>query len=651
MSSKYPHLIAPLKVGSLNYKNRMVAAPIYCGTFAGMDPLNKVLLKSITEKSEGGCASVTIGETPVDFEYASREPFPPIDYSDFQSDTMAWFKRAVEIIHKHGAVALIELSHCGESKLAIAGAGCAIGPMGYTRPDGVEVIAMDETLMDMVIERFIRAAKFMKAAGFDGVMVHAGHGWLLNQFLSPLTNKRTDEYGGSLENRTRFPLKLMKKMREALGENFLLEVRVSGSERSQGGMEIDEVAEFARMIEPYCDLIHVSVGLYRDPVLGGQFSSMYQPHGLNADMAKAIKDKVKIPVTVVGGINTPDLAEQLLAQGKCDLVAMARQLTADPDFAKKVLEGREEDITPCLRCYKCFPGPLEEVIDDLINLYGCTVNPKAFIYDREWVSSKAENSRKVLVVGGGIAGMQAALTAAERGHQVTLVEKSDKLGGLLNFTNQDSWKGDLRMYKDLMIRRVQGNPNITVHLNTELNPDEAAVFGADKVIIALGSSALVPKIPGIELAMQALDAYEHPEKVGENIVFVGAGLVGCEAGLSFARKGHKVTILEMADAFAPDAYPMHRWAMGAQLARDVTLKTGYKVTRIQKEGVIAKDPENKEHFFPADTVIHALGMKARQDEAKAMAKATGGTAVGDCLRPSKVYDAVMEGFMAAMAIS
>lgn len=650
MSNKYPHLTSTLKVGALQYKNRMVAAPIYCGTFAGMDPLNKVLLKSVTEKSEGGCASVTIGETPVDFEYASREPFPPIDYADLDSDIMAWFKQAVGIIHSHGAVALIELSHCGESKLAIAGAGCAIGPMGYTRPDGVEVKAMDEALMDMVIDRFITAAQFMKTAGFDGVMVHAGHGWLLNQFLSPNTNKRGDEYGGSLENRARFPLRLMKRMREALGQSFLLEVRVSGSERSQGGMEIDEVAEFARMIEPYCDLIHVSVGLYRDPVLGGQFSSMYQPHGLNADMAKAIKDKVKIPVTVVGGINTPDLAEQLLAEGKCDLVAMARQLTADPDFAKKVLEGREEDITPCLRCYKCFPGPLEDVIDDLINLYGCTVNPKAFIYDREWASAKAEDSKKVLVVGGGIAGMQAALTAAERGHSVTLVEKSERLGGLLNFTNEDSWKGDLRLYKDLMIRRVEQNPHITVKFNTEFSPEDAKAFGADQVLVALGSSAIVPGIPGIETAMQALEAYEHPEKVGQNIVFVGAGLVGCEAGLSFAKRGHQVTILEMADQFAPDAYPMHRWAMGAQLAQDVQLKTGYKVTQIKKDGVQATDPEGKECFFPADTVIHALGMKARQEQAQAMVKATGGTAVGDCREVSKVYDAVMEGFQAAMSI-
>lgn len=650
MAHKYPHLIEPIKVGSFTYKNRMVAAPIYCGTFSGMDPLYKVLIKSVTEKAEGGCASVTVGETPVDFEYASREPFPPIDYTDYNSTAMEWFKKATGVIHENDAVALIELSHCGESKLAIAGAGGAIGPMGYVREDGVEVKAMDEALMQMVIDRFVTAARFMKQAGFDGVMIHSGHGWLLSQFLSPNTNKRTDEYGGSLENRARFPLRLVKAVREAMGKDFLLEVRVSGSERCEGGMEIDEVAQYARMVEPWCDLIHISVGLYRDPVLGGQFSSMYQPHGLNADLAKKVKDVVSIPVAVVGGVNTPELAEQLLAEGKCDLVAMARQLTADPDFAKKVIEGREDDITPCLRCYKCFPGPLEDVLDDLINLYGCTVNPKAFIYDHDWLEGKAESVKKVLVIGGGVAGMEAAITAAQRGHRVTLVEKGGKLGGLLNFTDTDAWKTDLRDFKDLMVRRVGQNPNIEVRLNTAFTQADVKAFGANEVIVAVGSSAVTPSIPGIENAVQALDAYANLDAVGQNVVIVGGGLVGCEAGLSLAKQGRNVTVVEMAENFAPDAYPMHKWAMATQMFQNLNVKTAHKVTQVRKDGVTAQDKDGNTVVFDADTVIYALGMKANSDDADGLVAAAGGEKVGDCVRASKVYDAMFEAFNAAMRI-
>jgi 2,4-dienoyl-CoA reductase-like NADH-dependent reductase (Old Yellow Enzyme family) len=234
MNARFPKLFSPLKVGSHVYKNRIVAAPIYCGTFGTIPFLSDVFFQAFTERSKGGCAQVTVGETPVDFEYANREPFEPIDYTDYASPSFKSLERAASIIRNNGAIALIELSHCGESKLFIPGLKNPIGPMAYTRNDGVDVVAMDEPMMQSVCDNFVTCAGFMKKAGFDGVMIHAGHGWLLHQFLSARTNSRNDDYGGSLENRARFPIKVIKGVREAMGIDFIVEVRVSGDERVPG---------------------------------------------------------------------------------------------------------------------------------------------------------------------------------------------------------------------------------------------------------------------------------------------------------------------------------------------------------------------------------------------------------------------------------
>ena len=647
----FPALFTPVQVGSKTYKNRIVAAPIYCGSFINLPFLSDVLIHGMTARAEGGAAQVTIGETPVDFTGASREPFPPIDYTDLNDPAFAKFKDLVSVIHANGAVAMIELSHCGESVEKIPGVTHAIGPMGYIREDGMQVIAMNKPMMDEVIRHFIICARFMKAAGFDGVMLHTGHGWLAHQFLSARTNKRQDEYGGSLENRARFPLALIAGVREAMGQDFVIEIRVSGDECMPDGMGIDETAAFCKMAEPLVDLIHVSVGVYRNPILSGEFSSLFQPHGLNAGFSRAIKEKVKIPVVVVGGINNPALAEDLIKSGKCDIVALGRQLTADPDFPGKAQSGREDDINPCLRCYKCFPGPLEGVIDDLASIFGCSVNPREFFFDSIILNSKPAASRKVLVVGGGIAGMQAAIIAAERGHRVTLLEKEDHLGGALRFADTDSYKGDLRDFKEVMKRRVL-KKGVEVVLNHAFKPEDVESYQADAVIIAIGAEPLVPPIKGIENAMHAVDMYGREDAVGRKVVMVGGGLIGCEAGLHLAKLGHEVTIIEMLEEVAPDAYPMHRIGLINELKHLLTFKTGLKCTSIEKDRVQAVDKSGHVQTFEADTVLFALGMRARCDEKETIAKSVQVPVygIGDCSKAGKVFDAVRQAMLAAYAI-
>ena len=650
--TRFPHLFSPLKVGTHTYKNRVVAAPIYCGTFGTIPFLSSVFFQAFEGRSKGGCAQVTVGETPVDFEYANREPFEPIDYSRFDTPSFEALKRAADMIRDNGAVALIELSHCGESKLAIPGLKNPIGPMGYVREDGVEVTGMDEEMVRSVTANFVTCAQYMRRAGFDGVMIHAGHGWLLNQFLSSRTNKRTDSYGGSLENRARFPLHVIRSVREAMGRDFIIEVRVSGDERVAEGMGVEEVSRFCHMIEGFVDIIHVSVGLYRDPILSGQFSSVFEPHGLNGGLSEAIRKAVSIPVTVVGGVNSPEQAEQLIAEGKCDLVALGRQLTADPAFANKAASGNEGDIAPCIRCYKCFPGPLEGVIDDLSTLFGCTVNPEAFYFDQRVLQSKPKGSRNILVIGGGVAGMEAAIVAADRGHSVTLVERTPVLGGIINIADKDAYKGDLGAFKDVLVRRVNRR-NIRVILTKEATPDYVRSSGADAVILAIGSNPVKPPIPGIEHAMKALDVYEDLSRVGQRVVMVGGGLVGCEVGLHLAKNGRDVLIVEMLDEVARDSYRKHRIGLIDEMGKMLTLRCGLECVAITPHGVTAVDKDGREEFLPADTVVYSTGMRARREETERLRSAAPGVPVyevGDCVSAAKVYDAIRQAFVAAMSI-
>ncbi len=368
-----------------------------------------------------------------------------------------------------------------------------MGHPDFIRPDGVKVDEMDEDMIYRVAANYANAVGAAKFFGFDMVMLHGGHGWLLSQFTSPLSNKRTDKWGGSLENRARFALLVLDKVREEVGDDFVIEYRVSGDERVEGGMHLEETVEFCKMIQDKVDMIHVTSGIYHSHVETKAFSSMFDAHGCNVDLAAAIKAAVKVPVVAVGGFNDPALADKVIAQGKCDFVALGRQQFADPAWVNKALTGRADEIQPCLRC-SCF-NPLASSNDarPVPKPWTCTVNPWSGRELRMRWAPRPLSSKDVLIIGGGVAGMYAAITAAERGHRVTIAEKEGRLGGVLWFTENDKHKEDLKRYKDSLICRLN-RLGVKVEFNTEANSEYIKNKKADAVICAVGAAEpVIPK--------------------------------------------------------------------------------------------------------------------------------------------------------------
>jgi NADPH-dependent 2,4-dienoyl-CoA reductase/sulfur reductase-like enzyme len=499
--------------------------------------------------------------------------------------------------------------------------------------------------MAHVADAYAEAADYWYHAGFDTVLIHAGHGWIFNQFLSPIINTRTDQYGGSLENRMRFPLMVLKRVRDRIGPKQVLMIRLSGSERAPGGYTVDDIIEFLSIAQEYVDVAEITTD-----GMTNMMASTYRPLGLNVAFAEAIKKsgRVNIPLFSLGSILYPEQAEEIIASGKADGVSMSRALIADPFWAKKAADNRSDEITPCLRCLNCTDS------DNLDRHFVCSVNPyigrEARIGFADTMG-EANFRKKVLIAGGGPAGMMAAITASQRGHEVILCERGDALGGLLRFADTDSLKHDLRHYKEFLVRRVY-DLNIKVLLNTEVTDEIIERYNPDSIIVATGSKPVVPHIKGIENASHATDIYFKPESIrGDRIVIIGGGLVGVEVGLHLRNLGKSVTVLEMLDDYATDTGFCYR----AGLVRTVdelglNVITGAKCTEVTPVGVIY-EKDGTQYKAEGDTIFYAVGMKPNDrlyfdlyDKAPFVYQA------GDCKKVGKIDGAVHTGFFAAMDI-
>ncbi|MGI5902474.1 MAG: FAD-dependent oxidoreductase [Desulfitobacteriia bacterium] len=654
MLSRFPLLASPIKVHKTTFRNRIMATPtsLTWQDFAGAP--NDASVFYYEDKARGGACSVTLSETTISRKCRASRGVGHYIYWNWDEDHMQYMDpgpqltKVAEAIKRHGAVPSIQLHHAGDVTFPMLNNGLdPFGPNDFVRKDGVRVKGMTEDDMIFVAGEFAKAAARAKALGFGMVMIHGGHGWLLSQFQSPATNWRKDKYGGSVENRARFPLMVVKAVREAVGPHFPVEYRLSADEHLEGGVTADDAAEFCNILQDYVSIFHVSAGSYYT-ARQYTFPGSYQPRHTNAHLAAAVKKKVKVPVASVGAHLDPVIAERILEEGQADFIAMGRSIIADPEKPNKIFPNKIKDIRPCIRCNNCLGRKYEA-------LNNCDINPTAG--NEFWTlnTPSVKIQREVLVIGGGPGGMQAAITASERGHKVKLIEKSDSLGGMLKFSDLDDHKLDLREYKNWLIYQV-GKHNIDVRLNTEATVELIEAEKPYAVIVAVGARPIVPKFEGMDKlpCMHAIDAYTNPDKVGEKVVVVGGGLVGCEVAIFMSTTlGKKVTLIEMLDQLAPDANIIHRDSMMEIFEPNVPYRLSTKCIGITEKGVKVVDKEGKEDLIEADTVVYAVGMEPYDDLAWSFKKAKGVSkffVVGDCVAPTRVKDAVHGGYYAAIDI-
>lgn len=637
---KYPKLFTPMKVGTLTFRNRLLSGPnMMCALNPDGSPTD-YMVGYYEEKAKGGVAQVTVGDTPVE-ERGFTTPRHPI----LTQKTVQKWSEVARAITQHGAIASIELNHGGRiSNTSVTGFQ-TVGPIDEVKLNGTKVKGATKEDLEEIANAYGEAAKIAVQAGFQMVMLHGAHGWLLDQMLSPKFNTRTDEFGGSFENRAKFPLMVIAAVRKAVGPKVPIEYRI-GPELAEGGLSVEEVVQFCLLIEDKVELIHVSAGLDTDPNFAVKtHPTMFLPHMPNVKYAAEVKKAVsKCPVVTVGSVVTPAEAEQVLEDGKADAVAMVRSLIADPFLPQKAREGHDEDIRPCLRCLDCLTGMQTKT------KFACAVNPRTGHEFRLNATEKPVQSKKtVLIAGGGPGGLEAAATAAARGHQVILAEKSDSLGGLLKFTDYDSLKADLKRLKDHLIYRVE-HSDVEVRLNTEVTPELVAEIKPDALFLALGSTPVVFPLPGIETAQHATTAYTNLDALGKTVAVMGGGLVGCETALFLAETGRDVTIIEMQNDVAPDANWMHRVGMLQSFAQQKNLhvKTGLRCMAVTDEGVETQDKDGNTVVIPAESKVYAFGQRSVAADKLMALDVPVIRIIGDCHQVGKTNGAIFDGYHAAM---
>ncbi len=588
------------------------------------------------QKALGGAASVCVGDCVVDSKNGLYGEYM-IKLDDMMNHHS--LNLLSEGIRRHGAVASVELQHAGLYSNATRLAGYPVyGPCSGTDLSGNEYLEMPEEMIYKTIEAYANAAAFAKQCGFGMVTIHGGHGWLLSQFLSPKVNKRKDRWGGSRENRMRFPLAVISAIRKKTGSGFPIEIRISGSEVTPEGYDLDEGIEIAKALDGHVDLIHVSAGHHEKPdVFTVTHPSIFSRDSCNVSYAEAIKKHVGTPVATVGAHCGPEMTEEIIASGKADVIEIARALLADPELPKKAFMGKPEEIRPCLRCLACFSNLITNG-----QIY-CAVNPQiGRELEYRYAPAVLHNTPKtVLIAGGGVAGMQAALTASRSGHKVILCEKSGRLGGVLKCEEQVPFKKKIKDYLAYQERQIRRLP-IDVRLNTAVTPELAEAIAPDVLIAALGAKPAVPPIEGIDGAnvFHAEDMYLNTDKAGKKIAVLGGGLVGVELAIYLAQTGKDVTIIEMLPQLNNGGNILHQLALDVEIKKHgIKLMLEAKAVKITRQGV-SYELRGEPGFLKADTVVNATGQVPLLEEAYALRFcAPEFYLIGDCTIPKNIMHA------------
>ena len=646
MKHDYPSLCAPLHLGNVTLRNRMVSAPMGFPDLTEDGCLTDGAIAFYENRARGGAAIVTISEACVD--YANGKSHGRL-INLTNPGVLANLTNAARAIRRHGAIANIELNHAGMlsdfdvvASERTKDAAVHYGASDCVLPSGTEVKAMNAGQIAAAVSAFARGAALCKKAGFDMVMIHGGHGWLLHQFLSPVTNRRTDEYGGSLENRARLTLEVLDAVRDAVGPGFPIELRFSAMETVSGGITLADAVAFAELVQDRVDLLHVSAGTETD--FGITHPPMFSEPGCNVKYASEIRKHVHVPVATLGALNEPEQMEEILASGQADVVCMARALLADPELPKKVEQNRTDEILRCIRCFTCHAERM------LTQTRICALNPQIGREYEAKFAPPATERRLVLVAGGGPGGLQCALTAAQRGHDVTLCEASDRLGGNLNCEANVPFKAAFPKYIATMTRRLE-KAGVKVRLNTPVTPEFVEEFAPDALMVAVGAEPVIPPIPGIhgKNVVFGTELAQREGEIGHRVVVLGGGMVGCEAALYLAQTGREVTIAEKRGDVAIDANPRHRPLLMKLLNENVRICTRLDAIAVKDEGLLCRNDSSKGVLLEADTVLCAAGLRPRTE----LVDSLRGTApiveiIGDCVKPDIIRGATFRAYHAAL---
>ena len=647
---KFENLFRPGRIGTLELKNRLVMpamATLFCGEWG---EVNDTIVNYYARRAKGGIGLVTVETTMAATTIDALRVLPRVLRADDDS-FIPGLANLAEAVHENGAKIGIQLT---------PGGGCqasggpwmpgSVEKIERVSPSGVppygttykpRVLSTEE--VEKIVELYGDSALRIKRAGLDLIEIHGHGGYLIAQFLSPYFNKRTDKYGGSLDNRCRFLLELVDAVRKAVGRELALTVKYSIDEYIEGGIDVKTSQIIAQKLEAAgVDGISISAGLYGSKITA--VPPYYFPRGTLLPLAEAIKEVVNIPVLAVGRLDEPELAEQVLKDGKADFIGLGRAVIADPDWPQKVASGQLDEIRKCIACNECREKLFQPA------QVRCTINAVAGREGKYDVIRPADVKKKVVVVGGGLAGMEAARVAALRGHQVILFEQSEELGSTVKLVSKPPHKEIFRNipeYYSTMLNRLGVELRLGKRATAELITSE----NPDAVIIATGAVATTPDIPGADkgITVTALDVLSDKAKIGKEIIIAGGDYVESEIANLLAQQNKKVTIVTMLDKPAPG---MERWtwnALSAELAEaGVKILTSVKVDEITDDGIVLIDKNWNKTQLKADTVVLPLRLKPSDDLAQELTgKVKEVCTIGGAKSPGRICDAISEGYITA----
>lgn len=640
---QFTNLFRSTRVGKVELKNRIVMLPMTTGYNEADEMVGDRFINYFVERAKGGVGLIIVPFTPI----CAGSPMQPGLYHD---RFIPGARRLTNEVHAYGtkiAAQFITQYHLvtNEGPPEVVGPSPVLNQMMRCVP---KVLSIEK--IHCLVEEYGKAARRAREAGFDAVEVVVAAGYLLNRFLSPITNKRQDEYGGSLENRMRIILEIIENIREGAGRDYPITCRINVEEQMEGGHTIDDSKEVVRALEAAgVQAMSIYTGWHESPVPTVQQSV---PRGAFVYLAEKVKSWVNIPVIAANRINDPVLAEKILAEEKADLIGMARALLADPELPNKARGGRIEEIVPCIACSHCLAEVMAAYRDwgKPVSTF-CTVNPRAG-KEAEYVIKPAKRVKKVFVVGGGPGGLEVARVAAVKGHKVTLYERGSELGGRLLIASIPPYKDEIKALVKSLIARMQ-KAGVETKLNTEVGVKMVEEEKPDVVILATGALPIIPDIPGIhgDNVATAEEVLTGLKEVGKEVIIIGGGMVGCETAEFLARQGRKVTVVEMLGRIANDVVATYRPFFLSRLTKaGVRMETKAKVEEITDRGIrVSRD--GTVEFFGGDTVVLAVGFESDKRLAEELNhKVASLYLVGDSVEPRKIKEAIEEGFCVGMKI-